>query len=104
MRKNLTDLAITTIRVNEYMSCTQLSVQNVFVFSQTWGSTALGFGGWGGDTMTDAWTHVILAGDGKYYVFFSGRFAYAVENPKDIFFKDLESQYMKSVNDAKGAY
>lgn len=48
------------------------------MFSQTWGSTALGFGGLGGAAMTAAYTVVIRGPDGTMAVYWAGRFAYRV--------------------------
>ena len=49
----------------------------VYVFPQTWGSTALGFGGIGGQAII-------------YGVFFINRLAYVIESPNDKFFEDLQ--------------
>jgi hypothetical protein len=50
------------------------------MFRQTWGSTALGFGGIGGMAITPAYT-VIVSCDRSHAsaVYFGGRFAYLVE-------------------------
>lgn len=48
------------------------------MFSQTWGSTALGFGGIGGAAMTPAYTVVVRGPDGSMAVYWAGRFAYRV--------------------------
>lgn len=49
------------------------------MFSQTWSSTALGFGGLGGQAFTSAYTCVIRAADdGSLAVYWRGRFAYLV--------------------------
>lgn len=50
-----------------------------FAFPQTWGSTALGFGGIGGAAMTTAQTYVVLA-NGSVFVYFGSRFAYEIKN------------------------
>lgn len=68
-------------------------------FLQTWGSTALGFGGFGGDMMTSAWTSVIIKNDGSADVYFNGKKAYSVEIMNDAFKKDLLSRCMKPVYD-----
>ena len=68
-------------------------------FRQTWGSTALGFGGFGGDMMTGAWTSVIIKSDGSADVFFNGRKAYSVLNMNDEFKNDLIRRHMKPVYD-----
>ena len=56
-----------------------------FAFPQTWGSTALGFGGPGGQMITSAQTVVVIdhyGPDGKTpraVVYFGGEFAYEAE-------------------------
>lgn len=52
-----------------------------YIFEQTWGSTALGFGGIGGQAMTTANTIVCIPYDTeneKCHVYFAGRYAYGV--------------------------
>lgn len=49
------------------------------MFAQTWGSTALGFGGIGGAAMTPAYTVVVLGPSGHLAVYWNGTFAYAIE-------------------------
>lgn len=73
-------------------------------FYQTWGSTALGFGGLGCSAMTAALTTVIQTKDHKYYVFFDDRLAYCVEKPNEEFFNDFHKQNMKSCSKAAQAY
>ena len=53
----------------------------LYTFEQTWGSTALGFGGIGGQAMTTARTYVFIpiGINQKCFVYFAGRFAYAVD-------------------------
>lgn len=48
------------------------------MFAQTWGSTALGFGGIGGAAMTPAYTVVVDGPDGSRVVYWAGRFAYLI--------------------------
>ena len=59
-------------------------------FGQTWGSTALGFGGVGGQAMTSATTYVFIpiGINQKCFVYFAGSFAYAVDY-SDKFMKDV---------------
>lgn len=74
------------------------------VFPQVWGSTALGFGGIGGQAMTAAYTTVVEdAYEGFYSVFFGERLAYLIQNPSDIFFEDMYKCNMKPVSQA-GVY
>lgn len=69
-------------------------ILDIRIFSQTWGSTALGFGGIGGDALTTASTTVIRLGNGQWPVFFGSRLAYVVENPTKEFFEDLHNGRM----------
>ena len=70
----------------------------VEVFIQGWGSTALGFGGIGGQAMTSAYTTVVSDNEaGWHSVFFGDRLAYLIYNPNDIFFDDLRKHQMKPV-------
>lgn len=49
------------------------------MFPQTWGSTALGFGGVGGQAITGAYTVIVECHrTGNRAVYFGGRFAYLV--------------------------
>ena len=59
-------------------------------FEQTWGSTALGFGGVGGQAMTSATTYVFIpiGINQKCFVYFAGSFACAVDY-SDKFMKDV---------------
>jgi hypothetical protein len=60
----------------------------VYHFPQTWGSTALGFGGIGGQAMTSAYTTVIMHGR-VAVVYFAGRYAYKVQKVTQTFMDDL---------------
>ena len=105
MDRPLTDLAISTIKVNDIMQRhKEVGIFEVYVFEQTWGSTALGFDGIGGSSLTAAWTHVVMTTDGKYHVFFNGRHAYSIENPTEKFKEDLEKRFMVSIKEAKEQY
>lgn len=73
---------------------------DVILFSQTWGSTALGYSGVGGAAMTDAYT-VVIEFQGVYCVYFGGgRLAYKIDGRKltskgfEKFCKDLDSRNM----------
>ena len=68
------------------------------MFPQTWSSTALGFGGVGGQAMTPAYT-VIIESDYclGFCVYFNGRFAYRIEKPNEHFFGDIIHQQMREV-------
>lgn len=86
-------------------------VYDFICFTQVWGSTSLGFGGWGGSMMTSAITTLVeVQADvqGKfstrYYVFFDGQFAYFVENPNDIFMQDKAKGNMADCYTARTRY
>jgi hypothetical protein len=49
------------------------------MFTQMWGSTALGFGGIGGQAMTEAYTVVVQGPDGTCAVYWDGKWAYNVK-------------------------
>lgn len=89
----------------------------MYVFPQTWSSTALGFDGCGGQAITEAYTTVVemtsykvksgkdIKGkihavskeldDKVYAVFFDGRIAYMCLNPNSEFLKDFNRMCMK---------
>lgn len=72
----------------------------LYMFPQTWGSTALGFGGIGGQAITTAYTTVVID---KYTsicgVFFGERLAYIVTNPNQLFMEDCIQHNMASCHD-----
>lgn len=78
----------------------------IYMFEQTWGSTALGFPGFGGSAMTEATTYVLIPKtEGNCaHVYFGSQFAYKVNNLTDVFMKDLENCSMASVMVASGRY
>lgn len=51
-------------------------IYNIKMFIQTWSSTALGFGGIGGQMITDASTICVYWTSGYIDIFFGGHFAY----------------------------
>lgn len=76
----------------------------VGMFPQIWSSTALGFGGLGGQSITTAYTVVIQSEHGHgYCVYFGGRFAYRVEKVSEKFLKDLYDRKMVKVSEV-GVY
>ena len=70
----------------------------VHIFEQVWGSTALGFGGMGGQAITTARTYVFVpvTCDQKCFVYFAGKFAYAVDYSEK-FMKDVYDENMVAV-------
>jgi hypothetical protein len=77
----------------------------VAMFPQTWGSTALGFGGIGGAAMSTAYTCVIESDlVGGMAVYFGGRFAYKIDRPNQKMMEDISRQCMSAVKDARELY
>ena len=90
---------------------------DVFVFTQTWASTALGFGGVGGSAMTTKYTTVfrtqlipiypdsLFDKDVIFYtVFFDGEFAYIVQSDNkrnERIEEDIQRRDMKSVKESE---
>ena len=77
-------------RIDEFELC---------VFEQTWGSTALGFGGIGGQAITVENTYVFIPEccDQNAFVYFRGQFAYEAE-VNSVFIEDLKNHNMKPCN------
>lgn len=76
----------------------------VIMFPQSWGSTALGYGGLGGAAMTSAYTIIISYHSTTYCVYFGrGQLAYKLTwadmSPlgRDNFFKDVANRSMTDV-------
>lgn len=82
----------------------------VFLFNQTWGSTALGYDGIGGSAMTDAYT-VIVEFSGVYCVYFGcGNLAYSIDPRKltsegyEKFCKDMDTRSMPGQHEMRKRY
>ncbi len=81
----------------------------IHIFRQAWGSTALGFGGMGGQAITEANTYVlepVAPHDPDYkicHVYFAGRHAYSVPYGTQLCV-DLVSQNMAPVSEAAARY
>ena len=69
---------------------------SVYSFPQTWGSTALGFGGIGGAAMTEAQTTVVMYHHAAA-VYFGRRLAYVIPDVELCFMTDLHSCDMADV-------
>lgn len=69
----------------------------IHIFEQTWGSTALGFGGIGGAAMTTEYTYVFypVECNQNAFVYFGDRFAYEADPTNERFKEDLRN---KNVN------
>ena len=88
-------------RVEKTIPASENDVELFAAFSQMWGSTALGFsGGIGGSAMTEAYT-TIYRHHNNFYVYFGGRFAYAIDKPNETFYTDVKNHDMKSTGECK---
>ena len=105
MERKFRELVNVACDIDTKMSCIEhAQIINVISFIQVWSTTALGFDyTFSGQAITPAYTTVVETIDGKYYVFFDGRFAYCVENPTEEFRKDLANLSLKSVEKAMAA-
>ena len=80
-----------------------MSVYAMFV--QTWGSTALGFGGIGGQAITSAYVCVIESNlTGEFAVYFHGMLAYVIKRPNEKFWEDVHCRKMVDARDGKATY
>lgn len=71
----------------------------VYSFPQTWGSTALGFGGIDGQAMTTAQTTVCICGNSAA-VYFGRRLAYKVDKINIGFMNDVRNHCMADCQSA----
>lgn len=103
---NLTTLALEALSIehdiqfrfnNRYN--TKVDDFEIYTFIQVWGSTALGFGGIGGQAMTPARTYVFIPEiDGEdYIVYFGGKFAYKASINSESFREDLRKGFLEPV-------
>jgi hypothetical protein len=75
------------------------------MFTQTWGSTALGFGGIGGQAITSAYVCVIESNlVGGYAVYFGGRLAYVIDRPNEVFMEHIARHRMVDAKLGKATY
>lgn len=90
--------------VERHINAVKSSINNEYkwpevelhLFPQIWGSTALGFGGAGGQAMTTAYTTVVCdLQEGYCSVFFGERLAYLIKNPNQMFFEDMCKEQME---------
>lgn len=62
----------------------------VYSGPQGWGDTTCGFGGYGGQMITGAQSVVVINDwNGNARVYHGGRFAYQVNRPNELFWRDL---------------
>ena len=73
-------------------------LDGVEMWAQTWGSTALGFGGIGGAAMTTA-TVILVWGHNRngVAVYFGGRHAYTIRRPNEKFHEDCRAKRLCDV-------
>jgi hypothetical protein len=75
------------------------------MFAQSWGSTALGFGGIGGQAITSAYVCVIESNlVGGYAVYFGGRLAYVIDRPNELFIEHIARHRMVDAKLGKSTY
>lgn len=75
----------------------------IYSFPQTWGSTALGFGGVGGQAFTTAITVVVIHGR-EACVYFGGAFAYKIKRFNQVLFEDMAIREMAEVSRSRVRY
>ena len=75
------------------------------MFTQTWGSTALGHGGMGGAAMTTAYTIVLECyATQEFLVYFGGQYCYSVSRRSknlSVFIEDCKNHAMASKRDSE---
>ena len=73
----------------------------LYTFTQIWGSTALGFGGLGGQAMTVARTYVFVpvVCNQKCFIYFGDKFAYEADWCEALK-EDIDNHNMEPVNRA----
>lgn len=77
----------------------------VYTFPQMWGSTALGFGGIGGQAMTEAYTTVVRERvTNSFVIFFGERPCYSLTDPTEEFFEDLRNLSIAGIDEAMERY
>jgi hypothetical protein len=78
----------------------EYDVEVYAVFAQVWASTALGFGGLGGQAITTAYTTVLRSSvTDEFCIYFGGRFAYRIVNANERFYEDIKQRRMDPVKD-----
>lgn len=90
-------------RITKVRRPTKYDIEVIAMFPQTWGSTALGFGGIGGAAMTTTYTIVIRSGI-EFCVYFGEQFAYRVKCRGQEIYEDIHKQSMARVSDASSRY
>lgn len=84
---------------------TPYDLDDVEMWSQMWGSTALGFGGMGGAAMTTATVILVWMNNRRNVaVYFGGRHAYTITNPNEKFWEHYTKKQMGDVSGAIKRY
>ena len=78
-------------------------IYDIKMFMQTWSSTALGFGGIGGQMMTNASTICIFWVSGYVDIFFGGSFAYR-KYKTDALLEDIKNESLVETYNATRKY
>lgn len=104
-RKTNIDMAPADCLIEKTRKHTDYDMTVVAMFVQTWGSTALGFGGIGGQAFTSAYVSVIESNlTGEHAVYFHGQLAYVILRPNEKFWEDVHGHKMVDARDGKAAY
>lgn len=74
---------------------TDIDIEEIITFDQVWSDSSCGCGRAGGQTITSSPTVVVELCDGRYEIYFNGRFAYEIRKPTDLFFSHLEWHALK---------
>ena len=107
----LTDIAIEVLVINDDLPYRVKDPMNtrqddfdLYTFEQIWGNTSGGFEGIGGCSMTTKRTYVFvpMSVDDNCFVYFGGRFAYAVPY-SDVFIKDVREHNVAGMS-RRGKY
>lgn len=105
---SLTQMALELLQINEKFCCYSekpVSDFELHTFVQVWGNTNCGWGGIGGQAMTTQRTYVFIHvydEKEKCFVFFGGKFAYAVPYSQK-FIEDVRNSQVESIS-RKGKY
>lgn len=107
MNAEIKEIFKTFLKIDDFIqydgSLINKHIDDIIIFKQTWGSTALGFGGVGGTAMTNAYTTILRRGN-IWFVFFGGKFAYKVSIDDEVFYKDMKDRNIYSVKEAQERY
>jgi hypothetical protein len=89
--------------VTKHKRPTEYETNLIAMFPQTWSSTALGFGGIGGQAFTPAYS-IVIECNGEYAVYFGSQFAYLVKSRNQAFFDDIRTMQLAPVSASKKKY